>query len=185
MSAAELTPAPLGVGPVAARLMRPLEALSALLLAVIVILLLAAVAARYVFAYPMVWVDEIVSLSFLWLSMLGAVIAMHRNEHLRLTLVVERVPERWRGYVQAFALCAVAATLLAWAGPAIEYTKDEWAIRSPELSMPNAIRVGSIAFSVLAMLALLLAYALRTVKPRELLVAAAVVGRGVVVVVVV
>lgn len=160
----------------AARLMRPLEALAALLLAVIVVLLLAAVAARYVFAYPMVWVDEIVSLSFLWLSMLGAVIAMHRNEHLRLTLVVERVPERWRGYVQAFALCAVAATLLAWAGPAIEYTQDEWAIRTPELSMPNAFRVGSIAFSVLAMLALLLAYALRTVKPRELFAAAVVVA---------
>lgn len=176
MSAAELTPTPLGVGPVAARLMRPLEAFSALLLAVIVTLLLTGVIARYVFAYPMVWVDEIVSLSFLWLSMLGAVIAMHRNEHLRLTLVVERVPERWRGYVQAFALCAVAATLLAWAGPAIEYTKDEWAIRSPELSMPNAIRVGAIAFSVLAMLALLLAYALRTVKARELLAAALVVG---------
>jgi tripartite ATP-independent transporter DctM subunit len=134
------------------------------------------VTARYGFAYPVIWIDEVVSLSFLWLSMLGAVIAMHRNEHLRLTLVVERVPERWRGYVQAFALCAVAATLLAWAGPAIEYTRDEWVIRTPELSMPNAFRVGAIAFSVLAMLALLLAYALRTVKARELLAAALVVG---------
>ena len=161
---------------VAVRLMRPLEALAALLLTVIITLLLVGVAARYVFSLPVVWVDEIVSLSFLWLAMLGAVIAMHRNEHLRLTLVVEKLPERARGYVQAFALGAVAVTLLALAGPALEYARDEWAIRSPELNMPNTLRVAAIAFGVLAMLGLVLAFALRTVALRPLLVGLAVLG---------
>jgi TRAP-type C4-dicarboxylate transport system permease small subunit len=69
---------------IAARLMKPLEAASAALLVVIVVLLLTGVVARYVFTLPVVWIDEIVSLSFLWLAMLGSVIAMHRNEHLRL-----------------------------------------------------------------------------------------------------
>ena len=161
---------------VAARLMRPLEALAALLLTVIITLLLVGVAARYVFSLPVVWVDEIVSLSFLWLAMLGAVIAMHRNEHLRLTLVVEKLPAAARGYVQAFALCAVAAALLALAGPAMEYAKDEWAIRTPELDLPNAWRVSAIAFGVLAMGALLFVFALRTVALRHLLVGAAVVA---------
>ena len=32
---------------------------------------------------------------------------------------------------------------LAW--PAIEYASDEWAIRTPELGMPNALRVSAIA----------------------------------------
>jgi TRAP-type C4-dicarboxylate transport system permease small subunit len=76
--------------------MKPLEALSAgggCCSCVIVVLLLGGVVARYVFALPVVWIDEIVSLSFLWLAMLGSVIAMHRNEHLRLTLVVERLSE--------------------------------------------------------------------------------------------
>ncbi len=159
---------------VATRLMRPLEALSALLLAVIITLLLVGVAARYVFSLPVVWVDEIVSLSFLWLAMLGAVIAMHRNEHLRLTLMVEKLPERARGYVQAFALCAVVVTLLALAWPAMEYAHDEWAIRTPELNMPNALRVAAIAFGVLAMLGLVLAFALRTVALKQLLVGMAV-----------
>ncbi|MBK7061206.1 MAG: TRAP transporter large permease subunit [Rubrivivax sp.] len=160
----------------AARLMRPLEVVSALLLAVIITLLLVGVAARYVFSLPVVWVDEVVSLSFLWLAMLGAVIAMHRNEHLRLTLIVEKLPAPLRGYVQAFALCAVAVTLLALAGPALEYTRDEWAIRTPELSMPNAWRVAAIAFGVIAMLGLVLSFALRTVALRQLIVAAGVLG---------
>jgi tripartite ATP-independent transporter DctM subunit len=153
---------------IAARLMRPLEAVSAALLVVIVVLLLTGVVARYVFTLPVVWIDEIVSLSFLWLAMLGSVIAMHRNEHLRLTLVVERVPEHLRGYLQAFALCAVAATLLALAPPALEYARDEWAIRTPELSLPNSFRVSAIAFSVLAMLGLIAIYAWRTVSLKHL-----------------
>jgi len=152
----------------AGRLMKPLEAASALLLTLIITLLLTGVVARYVFTLPVVWIDEIVSLSFLWLAMLGAVIAMHRNEHLRLTIVVDRVPEHLRGYLQAFALCAVAATLLALAPPALEYTRDEWAIKSPELSLPNALRVSAIAFGVIAMLALVLVFALRTVTLRQL-----------------
>ena len=153
--------------------MKPLEAASAALLTLIVVLLLAGVVARYVFVWPVVWIDEIVSLSFLWLAMLGSVIAMHRNEHLRLTLVVERVPEHLRGYLQAFALCAVAATLLALAPAALEYARDEWAIKSPELSLPNTLRVSAIAFGVLAMLGLVVAFALRTVSLRQLGAAAA------------
>ena len=158
-----------------ARLMKPLEALSALLLCVIVVLLLGGVVARYVFALPVVWIDEIVSLSFLWLAMLGSVIAMHRNEHLRLTLVVERISEARRGYVQAFALCAVAATLMALLPQAVTYAIDEWAIRSPELDLPNSLRVSAIAVGVLGMLALVVAFALRTVSFKQLAAAAAVV----------
>ena len=159
-----------------ARLMKPLEALSALLLCVIVVLLLGGVVARYVFALPVVWIDEIVSLSFLWLAMLGSVIAMHRNEHLRLTLVVERVPAQWRGYIQGFALAAVAATLMAMLPQALTYAVDEWAIRSPELDLPNSLRVSAISVGVLGMLALVVAFALRTVSLRQLAAAALVVA---------
>ncbi|MBL8313629.1 MAG: TRAP transporter large permease subunit [Rubrivivax sp.] len=159
-----------------ARLMKPLEVLSALLLCVIVVLLLGGVVARYLFALPVVWIDEIVSLSFLWLAMLGSVIAMHRNEHLRLTVVVERLPPVWRGYVQGFALAAVAATLMAMLPQALTYAVDEWAIRSPELDLPNSLRVSAISVGVLGMLALVTAFALRTVSLRQLAAATLVVA---------
>lgn len=157
---------------VAARLMRPFEWLSAALMTVIVVLLLVGVVSRYVFTLPVVWIDEIVSASFLWLAMLGSVIAMHRNEHLRLTVLVERVSARWRGYVQAFALCAVAATLAALVPQAIDYARDEWVIRSPELGLPNALRVAAIAVGMIAMLALVVVFSLRSVRRTELAAAA-------------
>lgn len=167
-----LSPTPLAQR-VAARLMQPLEALSAALLSLIVVLLLVGVVSRYAFSLPVVWIDEIVSISFLWLAMMGAVIAMHRNEHLRLTVVVDRMPDAVRGYVQAFALCAVGATLLALAPQSIEYARDEWMIRSPELDLPNSLRVSAIAFGVIGMLGLVVSFALRTVTAVQLGAAAA------------
>jgi tripartite ATP-independent transporter DctM subunit len=148
--------------------MRPIEVLSALLMLNITVLLLVGVISRYVFGRPIIWSDEVVSLSFIWLTMLGAAIAVYRNEHLRLSLFVDMLPERPRAFVHAFALVAVAALLVALIGPAIEYAREEWFIHTPALDMPNTFRVSSIAFGFIAMLAMILIYAGRTVRKTDL-----------------
>ena len=63
-------------------LVRPLEVVSALLLCVIIVLLLMGVTSRYVFSYPSSGSTRRASICFLWLAMLGAAIAIDRNEHL-------------------------------------------------------------------------------------------------------
>jgi tripartite ATP-independent transporter DctM subunit len=158
------------------RLMRPLEATAASLMTLIIVLLLVAVLSRYVFSQSIVWVDEVVSFAFIWLTMIGTAIAMHRNEHLRLTLVVELLPPRSRDFVNAFALVAVAAFLIGLMHPAYEYTREEWDITTPALNIPNSFRVASIGFGLAAMLVVVLAYAWKTVKPRNLVAASAVVA---------
>src|SRR5215469_15093339 len=62
---------------------------SALVLAEVVILF-AGVVARYGFRAPLVWTDELASILFLWLAMLGAVVAFRRSEHMRMTALVSR-----------------------------------------------------------------------------------------------
>ena len=76
-------------------LLRPIEWVSAVLMLAIVGMLLLGVGSRYLFSAPLTWVDEAVSIAFLWLAMLGAAIAIHRNEHLRLTVFVQMLPARW------------------------------------------------------------------------------------------
>ena len=165
-----------GVAPAAVRSspvwMWPLEAVSAALMLNITVLLLVAVISRYVFGKPIVWSDEVVSISFIWLTMLGSAIAVHRNEHLRLGLFVDRLPQRPREFVHALALVSIAALLVALIGPAIDYTRDEWSIRTPALDLPNAFRVGSIAFGFMAMLAMIVIYAGRTVRKADIALAA-------------
>ncbi len=95
---AEVVPQP---APVISRLIKPLEVLSATLLVTIIVLLFVGVVARYIFSLPIVWIDEVVSLSFLWLAMLGTAIAMHRNEHLRLSLFLDMMPKKIQGFGHA------------------------------------------------------------------------------------
>lgn len=162
--------------PIVSRLLKPIEFASALLLVVIVVMLLVGVVARYIFSIPIVWIDEVVSLSFLWLAMLGTAIAMHRNEHLRLTLFLEMMPERVRGFVHALALVAIAAFLLALIHPAIIYAEDEWFVKTPALNLPNTYRVSALAFGILSMLGVLVVYASHTVSKANLLGATVVVA---------
>ena len=158
------------------RLMKPLEAVAALLLSIIIVLLLLGVTSRYVFSLPVVWIDEVASFSFLWLAMLGSAIAIDRNEHLRLTLFLGLIPPRMRGFVQTFALLAVATFLIVMLPPAVEYVMEESFVRTPALDIPNSYRVSAIAFGILAMLVLVLAQAVRTSALRDLVGAALLIG---------
>jgi len=158
------------------RWMLPLEWLAGALAAVVAMALLVGVASRYLFSMPLVWMDEAVSLAFIWLTMVGTILAMHRNEHLRLTLFIDRMPTRVRPWVHAFALAAVAAVLIALIGPALEYVQEEWFIRTPALDIPNSYRVAAIAFGLMGMLTIIAAHACKTVPARALLVACLVVA---------
>lgn len=156
--------------------MRPIEVLSAILLTAIVGLLLAGVLSRYVFSIPVIWIDEAASICFLWLAMLGAALALDRNEHLRLTVFVKLMPERWRGLVEAFAAMVVLALLLGLLPTAYEYAWEERYIMKPALDIPNSYRVAAIPFAFTIMVALVASYAVRTHKLRDLLISCAVIA---------
>src|SRR5215471_14829400 len=51
-------------------------------------ILFAGVVSRYVFNRPLMWTDELANFLFLWLAMLGTVVALRRNEHMRLTTLI-------------------------------------------------------------------------------------------------
>ncbi|MFY9694439.1 MAG: TRAP transporter small permease subunit, partial [Xanthobacteraceae bacterium] len=73
------------VGFIDAWLGAAVELIAAALVAAEIAILFSGVVARYVFDAPLVWSDELASMLFLWLAMLGAVIAFRRDEHMRMT----------------------------------------------------------------------------------------------------
>lgn len=154
----------------------PLQAVAAALTLLITVLLLGGVISRYVFGLPLVWSEEVVSMSFIWLTMLGAAIALQRQEHLRLNLFVDMLPARARQLAGTMAQVLVATLLLVLMRPALEYAQDEWFIRTPALDLPNTFRVLSIALG-LGLMLLVLAFQVRqTARWLDLLLCAGVVG---------
>ena len=58
---------------------------AALLVVAEIVILFAGVVARYGLHSPLIWSDELASILFLWLAMLGAAVAFRRAEHMRMT----------------------------------------------------------------------------------------------------
>ncbi len=156
--------------------LEPINAMAAALMLAIVLLLLAGVTSRYVFGIPVVWIDEVCSISFIWVAMLGSAMALDRSEHLRLTLFVNLFPEKSRRFIDALGLVVVAVVLVSLLPHSIEYTMDEWFITTAALGIPNAFRVAAIPFGIALMLVLVVRYALRSPDLRHLLVALVLVG---------
>ncbi len=129
---------------------------AAILVAVEIAVLFAGVVSRYVFHRPLTWTDELASLLFLWLAMLGAVIALRRGEHMRLTTLVARLPARWRSTIETVAQLVALVFVLLMLRPAHQYVSEQWIIVTAGLEIsgswrPAAIEVGLALMAVVAL----------------------------------
>src|SRR5467141_5337796 len=82
---------------------------AALLVVAEIVILFAGVVARYGLRSPLIWSDELASILFLWLAMLGAAVAFRRSEHMRMTAIVAGAKPVMRGYLGVVATCAAQA----------------------------------------------------------------------------
>ena len=122
-----------------------------------ILVLLAGVIARYVFNRPLIWSDELASMLFLWLSMLGAVVALRREEHMRMTALVRSLPQGWQRFSHDLALAATACFLGVLVVPFTDFARDETLNIMPGLNLSSFYRVVSlpVAAGVMVLLAVL------------------------------
>ncbi|MGO4303270.1 TRAP transporter large permease [Cupriavidus sp. RAF12] len=149
---------------------------AALLIVAEVLLLLANVFYRYVVRDPLLWGDELASLLFIWLAMLGATIAIRRGQHMRLTSFIGRLSPRARAFVDTFGDVVVAVFMIAMMLPAWEYAREEWEITTPALEIPHTIRVAALGVSFTLMLVLVVLRLVRTARLADLTISVAVAG---------
>jgi tripartite ATP-independent transporter DctM subunit len=129
----------------------------AILVAAEIAILFAGVVSRYVLHRPLVWSDELASILFLWLAMLGAVIAFRRNEHMRMTAIVAMTSRGVQAFLDVLATCAALVFLVMIAWPALEYAHEETFITTPALEVTNAWRAAAlpVGIGLMAVFALL------------------------------
>ncbi len=125
---------------------------AALLLAVEIAVLFAGVVSRYVFHSPLVWTDELASLLFLWLAILGACIALRRGEHMRMTAMISNLPSERRILVETLAIVAPMVFLAVLLYPAFEHAQSEAVIRTPYLDLSLLWRVAALPVGLALML---------------------------------
>ena len=127
-------------------------AAAALLVVAEIVVLFSGVTARYLFQKPLIWSDELAGILFLWLAMLGSVIAFQRGEHMRMTAFVGLVPPRMRAFFDVLAIAAPLAFLVLVLDPAYEFASDEAFVSTPALDVSNLWRAAALPIGLGLML---------------------------------
>ena len=125
---------------------------AALLVVAEIVILFAGVVSRYVFNKPLTWSDELASVLFLWLAMLGAVIALRRSEHMRLATFVNLLRPQWRAWVETLSALIVIVFVLLILSPSWEYITNQWLITTPALELHDSVRVAAIGVGAALMM---------------------------------
>ncbi|MBX3642111.1 MAG: TRAP transporter large permease subunit [Rubrivivax sp.] len=143
-----------------------------------VAILLAGVVSRYLLHSPLGWTDELAGVLLLWIAMLGATIAFLRGEHMRLSFVVERLPDGWRQRAETLGLLLSLTFLVFIAPPAVMFAVHEHPITTPALGIPNSVRAAAMPAGMLLMALIALGRLWRRAAPAQVLAALAVIGIG-------
>ena len=161
-------------------LARLIEIPAALLVLADIIVLLAGVVSRYILHTPLIWSDELAGVLFLWLAMLGSVVALHKGEHMRMTAIVGMMNPKMRSFFDLIAVAAAVAFLALIAHPAYDFAADEVFVTRRALKTPNAGRAAAIPAGAILMLIVgvlkLFRFGLRKETFAALAIVAAIVG---------
>jgi len=128
------------------------DAFAAIILVCEVTVLLAGVISRYVFQHSLIWSDELASILFLWLAMIGSVIALRREEHMRLTIVLAKVAPTTRLRLESISMWVVTIFLMLMLAYSYEYTIDQMIVVTPALGLPDSVRTAALPAGALLML---------------------------------
>ncbi|MBV9981975.1 TRAP transporter large permease subunit [Bradyrhizobium sp.] len=150
---------------------RLVEIPAAALVVAEIVILFAGVVARYGLRQPLIWSDELASILFLWLAMLGAAVAFRRTEHMRMTAIVSAAGPALRAYLDVVATCAALAFLAMVVWPSWQYAYEESFITTPALQIPNIWRAAALPVGIGLMMLFALLRLARTADVKILLAA--------------
>ncbi len=96
-----------------------------LLLLMIVIAVIQIVMRNFMGA-GLIWAESLLRITVLWLALLGAMVASRNDEHIAIDVLVNKLPQKFRGKVVRFtrAVTAFICFIIAWFG--LKFVLDEY-----------------------------------------------------------
>jgi TRAP-type C4-dicarboxylate transport system permease small subunit len=108
----------------------------AVLFAATIVVVSAQVVWRYVFNDSLVWTEELSRYLFTWMIFLGAALAVKEATHIRVSLLVDRLPPKLAGHLTAARLVLVAALFGFLAVVGFQWVRMNADTRTPALGLP-------------------------------------------------
>jgi tripartite ATP-independent transporter DctM subunit len=120
------------------------ELIGAMLVLAETCILFAGVVSRYLFNSPIIWTDELATFLFLWLAMIGAVVALRRDGHMRLTTFANWVGPQWGGWLATIASLVSVVFVLEILVPAQQFLEVQRSTELITLHISDGYRVVAI-----------------------------------------
>jgi len=114
------------------------EIIGAVLLAAMCLVAVAKVGSRYVLASPFSWSEELATILFSWVVFVGASLALKKNEHFSMDVLVELLPRAPKRLIQTIGLGLVAIFCLLIVFYGIKLTVLNWQVKTAVLEISRA-----------------------------------------------
>jgi TRAP-type C4-dicarboxylate transport system permease small subunit len=99
----------------------------------IVVIVFAGVLFRYVFHIGLGWTEEAARFLLIWMTFVGATIAVRRWANFQLMIALHWIPQRWHRYLQFFSVAVVLAMSAVLVRYGIAITRISWFQTSPTM----------------------------------------------------
>ncbi len=140
------------------------EILGVFLLSSICVVAVIKVASRYLFKDPSSWAEEICTYLFVWMSFVGAALALKQHQHFAIEIVVDKLNVKVRGVVKGLStvLVIVFSCILIWYGATL--TAGGWNVVTPATEIPRSIPYAAVPFGGLLMLIRSIEYLIELIR---------------------
>ena len=118
--------------------MSPGDYLIATLFGATLVVITAQIVWRYVFNDSLTWTEELARYLFVWITFVGAALAIRDRSHIRVALLVDRLPRKLRRWLDVAQLVLVALFLCLLVGLGLKWVRINADAVTPALGWPLA-----------------------------------------------
>jgi len=94
---------------------------------------------RYLFDYAAYWTEELARVFFIWIALLGSVVALGHNSHLGVDFLVKRLPHKGQNVVAYLANLIILVFLAILFKDGIYMVYEHVSSLLPSLEIPKSI----------------------------------------------
>ncbi|MGV8058909.1 MAG: TRAP transporter small permease [Smithellaceae bacterium] len=133
-------------------IVRSIDFIGCSLLLSIALLVFYQVIMRKIFNSPLGWIEEMVRIFLVWISFLGAYVALHNKQHLLMSLIVDKLSEKKKKIFSLITNSMILALLLIVVVYGAEFINQMGNIQMPVTGIKNFYVFGVMWISLFLML---------------------------------
>ncbi len=122
-----------------------------LMMGTMALLVFVNVVTRYVFNFSIIWVEELTQYQMIWITYLGAGLALREGRHVAVEVFQDMLPPPLRRHVRYFVALAMLAFLVTLAVLGFRIAQFTWNQETPVMNIPTGIPYLGVPIGALVM----------------------------------